>query len=307
METLSAAQTGAHEWLHRMSMASHSLNYSGTFVYQHEGRLESMQILHAMDDKGERERLISLTGPRREVLRDNSLVTCVLGDSHSVVVNKSRPKVAYPTSFPRELDKIETNYQFDVVGDDRVAGMDCKVVVVQPRDHFRYGRRLCVHADSYLLLRSELTDMHGKVVEQFMFTKVQFPKTISEQELLPSLIGADFNWKRQPENSSIESAPEDISKWEITRLPRGFVLTDRTWDQLSADASVEHWIFSDGLASISVYVEQSPEEHDPYGGVSRRGALNAFGTMVANHYVTVVGEVPLATVKMIGRSVLVRE
>ena len=179
MDSLATTTTDAHEWLRRMSMASHSLNYSGTFVYQHEGRLESMQVLHAMDDQGERERLISLTGSRREVLRDNSEVTCVLGDSQSVLVNKSSPRVSYPASFPTEVDKIDNYYRFEVLGDDRVAGLDCKVVVVRPRDDFRYGRRLCVHADSHLLLRSELTDMQGKVIEQFMFTEVRFPAEIS--------------------------------------------------------------------------------------------------------------------------------
>jgi len=73
-----------------MSMAAQSLNYSGTFVYQRQGSLEAMQILHVMDESGERERLFSLTGPKREVLRDNQVVTCILGDSQSVVVRSSR-------------------------------------------------------------------------------------------------------------------------------------------------------------------------------------------------------------------------
>ena len=127
---ISALQAGAwagadaHQWLERMSMAAHSLNYSGTFVYQHHGRLEAMQIMHAMDEEGERERLLSLTGPKREVLRDNQVVTCILGDRQSVVVNKSQPRTPFPVSFPRELKELEKHYRFNVLGEDRVAGLN---------------------------------------------------------------------------------------------------------------------------------------------------------------------------------------
>ncbi|NHZ69829.1 MAG: hypothetical protein GWP20_01175, partial [Thermotogales bacterium] len=90
-------------------------------------------------------------------------------------------------------------------------------------------------------------------------------------------------------------------------VPDGFMLTDHNWHQLSAhEAGVEHWVYSDGLASVSIYIEKSQKEHDVYSGRSHRGALNAFGTMVADHYVTVVGEVPHQTVEMIGKSVRIQ-
>ena len=94
------ADSEARQWLERMSMASQSLNYTGTFVYQRQGNLEAMQIVHARDESGERERLMSLTGPKREVLRDNQVVTCILGDRQAVVVNKSRPRTPFPACGP---------------------------------------------------------------------------------------------------------------------------------------------------------------------------------------------------------------
>ncbi len=296
--------SGAREWLERMSKAARSLNYSGTFVYQHQGRLEAMQVVHAMDDAGEQERLFSLTGPKREVLRDNQVVTCILGDQQSVVVNRSRPRTPFPVSFPRELMELEKHYSFEVGGEDRVAGLACRVVEVKPRDDYRYGRRLCVHEDSHLLLRSELTSAGEQVIEQVMFTSVEFPEEIPRQALLPDLNGADFTWKRQPEQQPARTAEMAATRWNVERLPAGFMLTDHNWHQLSArDAGVEHWVYSDGLASVSVYIEKSQQAQDQYSGVSHRGALNAYGTMVAGHYVTVVGEVPPQTVELIGESV----
>ena len=300
------APDDAGQWLERMSMAAQSLNYTGTFVYQNEGKLEAMHIIHAMDKDGERERLFSLTGPKREVLRDNQVVTCILGDRQSVHVNKSRPRTPFPFSLPKELMQLEKYYSFEIKGEDRVAGRACRVVGLQPRDELRYGRRLCVHDDSHLLLRSELTSPDGRVIEQIMFTAVDFPQNIDANALLPDLIGSDFSWQREPENQPEPGNKAMDSRWKVFQVPEGFMLTDHSWHQLSADEpGVEHWVYSDGLASVSVYIEASRGQDD-YNGVSHRGALNAYGTMVDDYYVTVVGEVPRRTVEMIGKSVRIR-
>ncbi|HFD79327.1 MAG TPA: transcriptional regulator [Gammaproteobacteria bacterium] len=304
---VAAATDDARQWLEDMSRASRSLNYKGVFVYQHDDRLEAMRIVHAMDDEGERERMFSLTGPKREVLRDNEVVTCILGDSRSVIVNRSQPRTPFPASFPRELQDLEKYYEFKVMGEDRVAGLGCRRVEVQPRDRYRYGRRLCVHDDSRLLLRSELTGSDGRAIERIMFTSVEFPPQIESRELLPQLDSADFSWKRESDQPQAAVGQSRSPRWEVTDVPAGFMLTDHNWHHLPAhQAGVEHWVYSDGLASVSVYIEKSPQPGDSYSGTSHRGALNAFGTMVDGYYVTVVGEVPLETVERIGRSVRIR-
>ena len=306
-QSVAWAEPDARQWLERMSMASQSLNYTGTFVYQREGNLEAMQIVHARDESGERERLLSLTGPKREVLRDNQVVTCILGDRQAVVVNKSRPRTPFPVSFPTELMDLEKYYSFEVLDEDRVAGLTCRVVAVEPRDEYRYGRRLCVHDESHLLLRSELTADKGEAIEQVMFTTVEFPQAIAGQKLLPAMDGADFTWHREPKEQPKTGDTVADTRWKVTQVPDGFVLTDHSWHQLLADEpGVEHWVYSDGLASVSVYIEKSIKDNEPYSGVSYRGALNAYGTMVEGHYVTVVGEVPRQTVELIGKSVRLR-
>ena len=262
------AESDARQWLERMSMASQSLNYSGIFVYQRQGSLEAMQIVHARDESGERERLLSLTGPKREVLRDNQVVTCILGDRQAVVVNKSRPRTPFPVSFPTELMDLERHYRFNILNEDRVAGLTCRVVAVEPRDEYRYGRRFCVHDDSHLLLRSELTAASGDAIEQVMFTSVEFPQAIAGENLLPDMDGADFTWHREPKEQPESDDSAADSRWKVTQLPDGFMLTDHGWHQLSADdAGVEHWVYSDGLASVSVYIEKSLQDSEAYSGV----------------------------------------
>lgn len=300
-----AVDETARGWLEQMSHAVQSANYRGTFVYQHNDHIEAMSIVHAGQSDNEWEKLSSLTGPKREVIRNNQMVTCILGDRQAVVLNKSRPRQPFPAGFPDDLSNIEKHYRFHLLDTDRVAGIECRLVAIQPRDQFRYGRRLCISLDNKILLRSEVTDKSGKVIEQMMFTRIEFPDTISEQELRPDYQQGSYSWVREPELSFQGKAINtENGKWQFTRVPEGFMQTSHNWHDLSAaDSAVEHWVFSDGLASVSVYIEKARPKDESYTGISRRGALNAFGTMQKGHYITVVGEVPVVTLESIGKSV----
>lgn len=303
------ADNQAREWLEKMSAASQSLVYSGTFVYQHLGTVEAMQILHTRNQQGERERLFSLTGARREVLRDNREVTCILSDTQMVLTNKRHVSKSFPVNFPDDLKKLENYYTFELAGQDRVAGLDCQVVTVKSRDAFRYSRRVCIHDDHSLLLRSELIELGGRVIEQVMFTNVTFPEQIPEEDFLPRFTGSDFSWKKEPDHLVHgKQAKKGKAGWKVAELPAGFKLTDHNWHQLTAGAvNVEHWVYSDGLASVSVYIEKSLDEQEAYKGIANRGALNAYGTMVNGYYVTAIGDVPARTVKLIASSVQQRK
>ena len=93
----------ASQWLHDMSAALKTLDYDGVFVYQHDGKLDVMRIIHRVDDGGQRERLVSLTGSAREVLRDDRSVTCIMPDNRSVMIGPSRPPQPFPV-VPDDLD-----------------------------------------------------------------------------------------------------------------------------------------------------------------------------------------------------------
>ena len=302
-----AEENTARILLEQMAGAMMTSNYRGTFIYHRAGRIDAMQIVHALREGDEREKLLSLTGPEREVIRNNQMVTCILGDKQSVVLNQSQPRKSFPARFPENLDKLESYYDFKLTGTDRVAGLKCQLVAVQPRDQYRYGRRLCILRDNNILLRSETTNEKGEAVEQVMFTSIDFPRVVDEEELRPNYQGKSYHWVREPALSfSASKQQTDGKHWQFSEVPPGFMLTDHRWHHLSeTEPAVEHWVLSDGLASISVYIEQAKPQAQTrgYSGITRRGALNAYGTMVRGHYVTVVGEVPLLTLEQIGQSI----
>lgn len=299
-----ASADDARQWLQKMSHAVETLNYEGTFVYLHAGHMDAMHIIHRYGPDGEQERLVSLTGAAREVIRNNRTVTCVLPDSKSVVVNKSLPRTPFPGVLPDNLERLTRNYSFQVLGSDRMTGMAARVIAIKPKDRFRYGHRLWLAKDNDLLLKSDLTDQHGVPVEQVMFTHLTVKDHIPESVFKPKLKGKDFTWYRST-GAKVPSATEDTVQWQVADLPSGFRLVHHSRHRLpSGENLVDHMVYSDGLATVSVYIEKpDADDRGRLQGVSSMGALNAYGGMVDGYRVTVVGEVPEATVKMIGRSV----
>lgn len=297
-----AELTEPQVWLERMSQALRTLNFDGTFVYMHDDQMHAMRIIQSADGRGKAERLVSLTGHRREVIRNADLVTCILPDSKSVVVEPSRPNRGFPMIMPTRLDRLENHYAFEALGEDRVAGRQARKFGIKPRDEFRYGYVLWLDAENHLLLKAHLLNEAGKPVEQFMFTSIEVMDHVPPSLMQPSVSGKEFAWHRQKGNQA-DSRPEH-SPWRVVKLPEGFNLEVHRKNFLSTSMMpVEHMVFTDGLSSVSVFIEEQSLEHDPIVGRSRMGAVNAYSRVLADHQVTVVGEVPAATVRTIGESI----
>lgn len=299
----SVAADTARQWLDGMSVALKTLDYDGTFVYHHDGKLDVMRIIHRVDDGGQRERLVSLTGSAREVLRDDRSVTCILSDNRSVMVGQRQPTQPFPV-VPEDLGAISRYYQLKDEGDDRMIGYRARVIAVTPKDSFRYGYRFWIERDSRMLLKSDLIGADGTAIEQVMFTTLGIGIEIPVSDLRPSLTGEGYSWHRQPAVSNTQGAAAGRPGWRVAQLPAGFMMTDfrrRRMHERGADA--EHLVFSDGMATVSVYVERAMPETAVFTGPSSMGAMNAYGELVDGYQITVVGEVPPATVRMIATSV----
>lgn len=293
----------ARAWLDRTMRAAQTLNYDGTFVYRNGKQMESMRIIHRADPGGERSRLISLSGEAREVLRDRIKVTCILPDSGAVLVGKSRPHGPFSTAVFEANAGFAEYYSLSAMGGDRIAGRDTEVVTVKPKDNYRYGYRVWVDQDTGLLLRSELVDDAGLALEQFIFTSVSILSQIPDDLLEPGISGEHYTWYNDPDPVE-KAAQHNESGWQVGWLPEGFMMTDRREQPAAIDRMpVEHLAYTDGLASISVFIEQLDSTGEPLEGASGMGAMNAFGSMVDGYQVTVVGEVPQRTVQAVAESI----
>lgn len=301
------AAVGADEpraWLERMVHALHSQNYEGTYVYVHAGHLDSMHIIHAVDAKGERERVYSLSGIPHEVLRNDHAVTSILPDSRAVFAEEGVGTAPFPAALGEAFVKLSAYYRFMMGGADRVAQRKTREIVVQPRDRYRYGYRLWLDDESALPLKADLVGHNGATLEQMMFTDIHLYDSIPEKRLRPQLGDPAVGWQQiDPAVTAAAHQPVKDSPWRVGVLPNGFVIRAHNEEEMPGNNEpVEHIMFSDGLASVSAYMEKMGPDKGLHGG-SRRGAISAFGRQVGPYQVTVVGEVPQVSVKVIADAI----
>jgi sigma-E factor negative regulatory protein RseB len=287
--------------LKQMASASRRLNYSGTFVYQHAGQNETSRIVHFVNPAGgEFEKLETLDGPAREVIRTNDQVTCYLPDSKTVIIEK-RSTRRFPALLPEQLSGVADNYVVSVAGMDRVAGFDCRVVLLQPRDKLRYGHQFCAEAGSGLPLRARTFSEKNQQLEAFAFTDLRIGGSFSRDEVRSRYAAKSKDWKVDHSALAISDVPADTG-WSLTRQPTGFrKLTELKRSIAGRAVMVSHIVYSDGLAAISVFIEPLPKAR-PARSLSHQGAVNIYIRPVAEHMVTVLGEAPAATVMQIANS-----
>lgn len=293
------------QWLDQMSHALTNLDYQGTVIYLHDGQLDSIQIVHLVDADGEHERLTSLNGAPREVIRTRDRVTCILPGKRSMVLDRRFTNNLFPALPPSQVGDLADYYNFRYIGKDRVAGLEAAVIGIVPEDSYRYGYRLWLEQDTGMLLKSELLDEAGQAVEQVMFTNITLGESISPSALEPRFGEPEFGPKPPPGTKSKTrptppATPPHEFRWEAASLPPGFHLKSHEWERLTDTTPLaEHLVFTDGLATVSVYVEElSAGADNPKGGASM-GAVSAFTRKMHDHRITVVGEVPPVTARNI--------
>lgn len=301
-----SAADDAHAWLAKIAKAAQTLDFAGTFVYQHEDQLESMRIVHKLRNGMAHERLVSMTGAAREVVRNAREVRCYLPDKNSVVVeHRKADGRSFPAILPAPSRDIERNYGITLGKPGRVANRRAQAVRIKPKDNFRYGYQLWADSETGLLLKANLIDDSDRVVEQFLFTEVSIGGNIPDSELEPTNPAKDYVWYRGngPAAGKEISAPKN---WTATQLPDGFALTMHVTRKVpTRRLPVEHMVFSDGLAVVSVFIEKLGEGGDDAAdltgidGLTEIGAVHVFGRVIGDHQVTVVGEVPAQTVDLI--------
>lgn len=295
----------ARQWLEKMSTAARALNYEGTFVYLHDGKMVSMRIIHGAGPKGEQERLIVLDGVGREMMRDPRVITNIQYQNGAEVVAQGRPRKPFlPAGLLSHNAALDKYYNFSLDGEGRVADRLTRVVLVSPRDAYRYGYRLWIDEASGLLLKYELINAQGAPLEQLMFT------TLDLHPAPPAgLPDPDAGAETQGATPRAEAAPDpapalDKDKvWRITRMPEGFKQTEHGHRILTTHAApMEHIVLSDGLAAVSVFIEKL-NGAPGFKGSRQVGAVRAYGNVMQEHQITVVGGVPEQTVRMIAESI----
>jgi sigma-E factor negative regulatory protein RseB len=292
------------EWLERMSAAMSQMDYQGTFVYVQGDDVVTMRITHVAGEEGIQERLVSVSGAPREVLRDADGVRWVLGDDHSVLADQAYSRSFFPRLPPDQQAQTERCYALELGGTSRIAGHAVRGLSILPRDDYRYGYTLWLEKHSALPLKWELFGPGRKPLAKLMFTDFRMGSEVDARELAPSSRLAEFKTVESRLPAGLGQAVSQ-PQWEPSSLPPGFELTAHRFFNGQDQDLFEHFVFSDGLAAVSVYVETESEgAAEQSAGVSRMGTTHAFSRIAEGAVITVVGDVPAATVRYIGDGVI---
>ena len=299
-----SADARALDLVQQMQVALKSLDYEGIFVYQHADNLDTLRVIHRGSGGAESERIITLSGPRREIIREGSRVTVKLAADHAVLVEEHQPRESLGRGFTGYGQEFDARYRFQLENIDRVAGRSAQIVQITPQTADRYSYRLWIDQASGLPLKSMIVDLDGQPLEQEQFATVTVGVPPSDEDFKSELLGSDFVWYVRGETPVPQHAAGRRDNWRVAWLPAGFVQhRDLTRHLAASRLPVRQFVYSDGLATVSVFIEKLGGDASPLVGDSNLGAVNVFSRLIDHHQVTVVGEMPRTMVRQIAASV----
>jgi len=283
-------------WLKKINEATQRLSYTGTFVYQNDGRSETSRITRYVDATGDIEKLEVLDGVPREIVRTKDTVRCYLPDSRVVKVDR-RAERGFPALVPEKITALARHYDISLGETRRIAGFECQAVVRTPKDNLRYGYKLYADVNSGMLMRAVTLDAAGQNVEQFTFTQLAIGNVTRDMVRPRHAVRA---WRVE----DAEASPTRLTGWGLASELPGFHKITELKRRLGESRPVGQMVYSDGLAAVSVFIEPLEGRRDPARyGLASMGAIHIYTREVANHMVTVVGEAPAVSVQRIADAV----
>lgn len=308
---VAAAQAGAQdgstvsalEWLKKIADSSRTVSYAGTSAYQHGNRVETSRVVHYVNPAGGVfEKLETLDGPPREVVRANDHVTAYLPQARVVLVER-RSTRHLPVMLPENLSDLTGQYEVKKLDIDRVGGFECQWVVVAPKDKLRYGRKFCAEVSSGLPLRAQVYNERSQVIESFWFSNLSLGGKFNRDQVTSKYEARAQVQKWRVDRSALDITEQAVDTgWTVNNLPAGFHKSMEVRRTIAGHAvAMPHLVYSDGLAAISVFIEPKLRELGAKP-LTSQGAVHIYKRVRGEYMVTVLGEAPAATVMQIANS-----
>jgi len=291
------AATEPTDWLMRINKAAEEVSFAGDFIYLHDGEVESMEVARRIRNGVMQERLFALSGDAREVIRDMDRVWCYIPDKNVGVHDyRQLSESGFPRMLPADVTGLKAYYRFELGDTIRVADRMAQQIRIIPLDSYRYGYHLWADTETALLLRSDLVGKDGEIVEQYMFVSIDIGREILDSELVSVTDSEELVWYGMDRPNMTKDIEQ--GKWSIVEPPAGYRLSKhfRRMSPMEMEEE-EHLVFTDGLSSVSVFVKKAREGQSTMIGLSRMGAVHAWRDAMEDHWITVMGEVPAATVQ----------
>jgi sigma-E factor negative regulatory protein RseB len=257
----------AKQWLERINPAVLNNNYKGVMVFAQGASMESFSVDHQMNNGEETLRLKTLSGLPKELVKKGGKFQTNAQTKH---VQFSSALAAEQTSFSQFASAADNKwYKVSLAEKSRVAERPVQVIDIKAQDQLRYSYRIWLDQQTGLPLRVVTLDENKVITEQVVFTQIQI--TPSKQQAISHKI---------PKQKVLENPFKDV---------KGFKLIAK-----EVKGSSQHLLYSDGLSSVSLYVEPSSLKQRAQ---MKNDAVN--GLMLSNGTMrfVVLGKVPMLTLE----------
>lgn len=275
------------DWLKRVADAPRRLGYEGTFVFQQGDTMQTMRIANRPDGSGKESRLASVDGAPREVRCNRTESISISGQGGQAKLERRLNTRHFPDLLPANAERLLAWYSLKIGDITRVAGLECRQLELIPKDRFRWGYVLCAEKDSSLPLKATMVNEQGQPLMRYAFTEVRFAGGALPPAVKPAAGVPDM-----PVSATGDSL-------QIKQLPPGFVREVAVRRKLPQHGEIEHWVFSDGLTHISLFIEPAAKPLAPVKGESKQGMVNMLVRQIGDRRVTVLGEAPWPAVEAI--------
>ncbi len=288
-----------NDWLLRMHESSKKRAYIGTYVVSSGGSMSAAKIWHLCEGSQQIERVETLTGAPRSIFRHNDKVVTFMPEQKVVRTEKRESIATFPDLIQSADSRIAEFYSLKAEGVERIAGLDSDVVVLLPKDNLRYGYRVWTEQKKGLVVKLQTLDASGQVLEQAAFSELQLDAPVKMDKLVQMMTKVDGYRAEQP---ALIKTTAKAEGWVLKTPVAGF--KPMSCYKRPAASSVAgsdepmQWIFSDGLASVSLFVEPfDRQRHDKETSVAM-GATQSLSKQLGAYWLTVMGEVPSATLRL---------
>lgn len=290
---------GLNDWLRRMHEASKNRAYIGTYVVSSGGQMQSAKIWHVCEAGQQTERVETLTGAPRSTFRHNEKVVTFMPDQKLVRLEKREALNSFPEIVQSADHRIADFYKLKLEGTERIAGVEADIAVLVPKDALRFGYRVWTEQKKGLVVKLQTLDADGRVLEQAAFSELLMDAPVKMDKLLQMMGKVDGLRVEQP---TLVKTTASAEGWYLPASVAGFKPMSCYKRPTTAGASSVtddsmQWVFSDGLASVSLFVESyDRQRHAKESGMSM-GATHTLTRHIGSYWLTAMGEVPMATLK----------
>ncbi|TAH13379.1 MAG: transcriptional regulator [Curvibacter sp.] len=287
----------------RLHEASRHRTYTGTFVVSAAGQMASARIWHVCDGEQQVERVESLSGTPRATFRRNDEVMTFFPEA-KVAISESRDSLGlFPSLLKSNAADIGENYLMRPLGNERIAGLDAEVVQLQPKDALRYGYRVWSEKRSGLVVQLQTLDAEGRVLEQAAFSELQLDAPVNKAKLTQMMAATEGY---RVERRDLQKTTAKAQGWAMAKPVPGFkpmgCYTRPVALLAGAPGRMEQtmqWMFSDGLATVSLFVEAfDTRRHMRAGASELGGATRTHTRRLDAWWITAVGEAPALTLSL---------